>query len=304
MNFWKNNMKAIVTGANGFVGSNLIRKLIDNNVEVLAIDVSFANSKLSSNSLISKKEIAIEDIQSLVESIKYGDYDVLYHFAWRGVNGPDKSNILIQLKNVENTLICADFAKKIGTKKFLCAGTIAERNVESLNNIDYAGPGMFYGSAKHTAHLLLETYCKNIGLNFVWLQFSNIYGPNNKTGNLISYTLNQLQKGDAASFGPATQPYDFIFINDLIEAVYRVGIMETKHNFYFVGSGSPMILSSYLNKIGTAFGRPDLIKIGERPDDGIRYSYEMLKNSELIDDIGNYISGSFDELIKYTIENY
>lgn len=297
-------MRVIVTGANGFVGSNLIEKLIANKTEVLAIDVSFANARLPESDLIVRRETSASDAGELVAAATGAEYDLFYHFAWRGVNGPDKGSMDVQIQNVGTTLQCAKAAKELGCKKFLCAGTLAERNVESLSDLKTAGPGMFYGAAKHAAHLLSETYCKSVGLDLVWMQFSNIYGPNNKTGNLIGYTLNQLQKGEAASFGPARQPYDFIFVDDLIEAVYRLGISGTKRNFYFIGSGTPMILADYLTKVGEAFGKPELIKIGERPDDGIRYSFDMLDNSDLVGDIGNYVSGSFDELIDYTIRNY
>ena len=65
-----------------------------------------------------------------------------------------------------------------------------------------------------------------------------------------------------------------------------------------------MILSEYLLKIGRIFGREDLIKIGTREDDGIRYTFDMLDTSALVQDIGEYVSGSFDELIRYTIDHY
>ena len=76
---------------------------------------------------------------------------------------------------------------------------------------------MMYGVAKHACRLIVEDYCKNIGQNFVWMQFSNIYGVGNKTGNLVSYTLGELMAGKEATFSPALQPYDFIYVEDLIE---------------------------------------------------------------------------------------
>lgn len=297
-------MKAIVTGANGFVGSNLIKKLINNNIAVLAIDISFANSKMPQSELIEKLEISIDEIENITNTDKYKNYDLFYHFAWIGVNGPEKGNIENQLKNIDMTIKCAKVAKELSVKKFLCAGTVAERNIESLSNLSATGAGMFYGAAKHAAHLMLETYCKNIGLDFVWMQFSNIYGPSNKTGNLISYTLNQLNNNEEATFGPAKQPYDFIFVDDLINAIYLLGINKTNKNYYFIGSGKPMILSEYLIKVGKACNKEHLIKIGVRSDDGIKYSFDMFDNKNLLNDIGNYISMDFDEAIKYTIKNY
>ena len=297
-------MKAIVTGANGFLGSNLVKKMISNGIGVLAIDISFENCKLPESVLIDKKTMSIEQIDDLVICCPKGKYELFYHFAWAGVNGPDKGNIDVQLKNIIMTLRCAKTASKLGCRKFLCSGTIAEKNVDSLSKVGSFNSSIIYGLAKHTAHCLLDYYCKDNGLDYVWMQFSNIFGPNNKTGNLISYTINQLSKGEAAIFGPAQQPYDFIFIDNLIDAAYKLGINQTKNNFYFIGSGTPMILSEYLMIVGKLFGRPDLIKIGDRNDDGIVYSFDMFNNESLVKEIGDYVTDTFENLIKYTIQNY
>lgn len=294
-------MKAIVTGANGFIGSNLIKKLVENNIEVTAIDISFNPSRLSENKLIKKIETSIDN---LILSMLDEEYDLFFHFAWTGVNGTSKGDINVQLQNIKMTIKCAEVAKKVNCKKFLCAGTIAERNIESLHNLNKTGPGMFYGASKYSAHIMLETYCKNIGLNFIWMQFSNIFGPANKTGNLVSYTLSQIFEDKEASFGPANQPYDFIYVNDLINAVYLLGISKTKNNFYFIGSGTPRLLKDYLLSIGKIANKEKLIKVGVREDDGIKYDYSMFDINNLKNDIGNYISKSFEEAIKYTIENY
>lgn len=152
---------------------------------------------------------------------------------------------------------------------------------------------MMYGVAKHCTHLMLEKYCKNIGQNFVWMQFSNNYGPRNKTGNLVSYTISQLMKGNEATFGPAMQPYGFIYVEDLIEAVYRLGINETTDNCYFIGSGEPRVLKDYLLEIGRACGHEELIKIDVRPDDGIVYTFGIFDTSKLKQAIGEYVTKAF-----------
>lgn len=297
-------MKAIVTGANGFIGTELIIKLIANKIPVLAVDITFKNSRLPESRLITKKELSLINVSDFVNSISFGEYELFYNFAWRGVNGSEKASYEVQLNNIILSLRCAEIAKSCGCKKYLCAGTIAERAIESLGDLVKVGNGMMYGAAKACNHIMLETYCKNLDLNFVWMQISNVYGPTNKTGNLISYTIDQLLRGETATFGPAKQPYDFIYIDDLVEAMYRLGINQNKYSSYFIGSGTPMILSEYLKIIGEIFGRPELVRIGVREDDGVKYSFEMMNTCNLIDDVGDYISGSFEEKIKYTIENY
>lgn len=296
--------RVIVTGANGFIGSSLIKKLVANNVEVIAIDIFFDNNKIPDNSLIDRIPLDISSVEAVCDLIPNKEYDVFYHLAWQGVNGAQKTDPDVQINNINTTLVCAKVAKKIECKKFLCAGTIAEQAVNSLHSLSEVNGGMMYGMAKHCAHIMLETYCKHIGLEFVWMQFSNIYGPSNKTGNLVSYTINELSQNSKAVFGPARQPYDFIFVDDLIEAVYRLGNINTEKHFYFIGSGEPRILKDYLFEIGDKLKRKDLIIIGERPDDGIKYSFDMFNIKSLKNEIGDYTSKSFSEAIEITINNY
>ncbi|MCW4078656.1 NAD-dependent epimerase/dehydratase family protein [Segatella copri] len=290
----------IVTGGNGFIGSSLIKKLVANGIKVVAVDITFQGERLPESELITKIESCVD--ASLVEELPVEEYDAFYHLAWKGVNGADKANPSVQLANIQMAIDCADICKKLNVKKFLCAGTVAENATFSLPNLEKTSGGMMYGVAKHACRLILEDYCKNIGLQFVWMQFSNIYGVGNKTGNLVSYTLGELMTGNEATFGPALQPYDFIYVDDLIEAVYRLGEKETNKAFYYIGSGSPRQLKEYLLRIGELAGYADKIGIGIRPDDGIKYSMNMFCNDDLVDAVGEYVSTDFDNGINKTIE--
>lgn len=290
----------IVTGGNGFIGSSLIKKLVANGIKVVAVDITFQGERLPESELITKIESCVD--ASLVEKLPVEEYDAFYHLAWKGVNGADKANPSVQLANIQMAIDCADICKKLNVKKYLCAGTVAENATFSLPNLEKTSGGMMYGVAKHACHLILEDYCKNIGQQFVWMQFSNIYGVGNKTGNLVSYTLGELMTGNEATFGPALQPYDFIYVDDLIEAVYRLGEKETNKAFYYIGSGSPRQLKEYLLRIGELAGYADKVGIGIRPDDGIKYSMDMFCNDDLVDAVGEYVSTDFDNGINKTIE--
>lgn len=290
----------IVTGANGFIGSSLIKRLVENGIRVVAIDINFNNSNLPDTDSIIKITATID--RNLTDVIPSADYDALYHFAWRGINGTEKANPDIQLANIQMALVCADICRQLNISKLLCAGTVAENAVQSLSHLSHTNGGMIYGAAKHACHLILETYCKNIGVSCVWMQFSNIYGVGNRTGNLVSYTLSEILADKTATFGPALQPYDFIYIDDLVEAVYRLGEKTTHKSTYFIGSGSPHVLKEYLYKIGDITGKRDKIVIGVRPDDGIRYDYSMFCADDLKCDIGDYVSVPFEDGINKTVE--
>ena len=266
--------KVIITGANGFIGSSLIKKMVANNVEVVAVDITFAGDRLPATDLITKIEPGVD--AALADKIPAGEYDAFYHLAWRGVNGAEKADPTVQLANIQMAVDCANICKKLSVKKYLCAGTVAENATFSLSNLQQTSGGMMYGVAKHACRLIVEDYCKNIGQNFVWMQFSNIYGVGNKTGNLVSYTLGELMAGKEATFSPALQPYDFIYVEDLIEAVY-------------------------LLRIGELVGYADKVGIGIRPDDGIKYSMDMFCNKDLVEAVGEYVSTDFDNGINKTI---
>ena len=294
-------MKAIVTGANGFIGSALVNKLLMEGNEVVAIDISFNYNNFLNNNNIVFIESSLDNLDKILYKIESLKADVMYNFAWKGVNGLLKSDPYTQIDNIKMTINCANIAKKTGCKRFLCAGTISEIVIKSLPNLRTVPGSMMYGVAKHCTNLILETYCNSIDLPMIWMTFSNIYGPNNKTGNLISYTISELLKGKEAVFGTATQPYDFIYIDDLIEAIYLLGIKNTKYNSYFIGSGSPRILREYLMEIGRILKKENLIKIGGRDDDGIKYDYSMFDISKLVEDIGVYVKVDFSDGIKSVI---
>ena len=292
--------KVLVTGANGFIGSSLIKKMIADNIEVVAVDITFAGNRLPDSNLITKVESGVD--AALAEKIPAGEYDAFYHLAWKGVNGAEKADPSVQIANIQMAVDCANICKQLNVKKLLCAGTVAENATFSLPELAKTSGGMMYGVAKHACRLILEDYCKNIGQQFVWMQFSNIYGVGNKTGNLVSYTLGELLAGKDATFGPALQPYDFIYVDDLIEAVYRLGANDTKKSFYYIGSGSPRILKDYLLRIGELAGCADKVGIGIRPDDGIKYTMDMFCNKDLVETMGEYVCTSFVDGIEKTIE--
>lgn len=292
--------KVIITGAGGFIGSSLVKKLIANNVAVIAVDVSFASGQLPESDLVTRLQSGAD--QSLADKIPDGEYDAFYHLAWKGVNGIEKANPSVQLSNIQMAVDCADICKKLGVKKFLCAGTVAENATSSLPGLNQISGGMIYGVAKHACRLMVDAYCKHIGQEFVWMQFSNIYGVGNRTGNLVSYTLGALLSGKDATFGPALQPYDFIYIDDLIEALYRIGFNVTPKTFYYIGSGTPRILKDYLIRIGELAGCAEKVCLDKRSDDGIRYSLDMFDTTDLVRAIGEYAATDFDEGISKTID--
>ncbi|MGL5693802.1 MAG: NAD-dependent epimerase/dehydratase family protein [Peptostreptococcaceae bacterium] len=296
--------KAIITGANGFVGGWLCKKLLENNIKVYAI---VKNKKSNINTIPVSDNMKIiycdlNNINDIKNKIQDLNIDAFYHLAWSGSSGKGRSDYNLQLSNVKYSCDCAVLAKEMNCKKFLCAGTITEEVAKNILDIDAKSENMIYGLAKHTTHCMLDILCKNIKLDYVWMKFSNIYGPYNNSKNIVSYTLDELKKGNVPTFSKAEQPYDLMYIKDLVNAIYLLGEKNTSYNSYFLGSGNPTILKNYLLKIKEEYSDSCDIGLGIRPEDGIEYKKEWFDIKKLQQDTGYSSYFTFDDGIKETIK--
>lgn len=296
--------KVVVTGANGFVGYWLIRELCKNDIKVTAI-IKDTNENISMLSEFKDVDIVycdLSELETLTDKIAEKDYDAFYHLAWVSAGGAGRADYAIQLKNVKYACDAVKVAKQLGCKKILLAGTVTEKIAENILNLSGKAVNNIYGICKHTTHCLVDVESKRQEIDYVWMQFSNLYGPYSVNGNIVGYTIKELLLDHEATFGPANQIYDLLYIEDLVYAAYLLGEKETRHHAYYIGSGKLRILSDYLKEIGLICEKPDKVKIGARPDDGTRYEEEWFDITPLKEDTGYEPKVSFDEGVKLTIE--
>ena len=145
--------KAVITGADGFVGSNTVQCFLDNGIEVLALDIIDKPKRLQPKPGLTYKCVDITDKKQLMQAIPVGEYDTFVHFAWAGSAGPQRADYKLQMQNALNTVECLNAAKELGCSRFVCAGSIMEREVEAAVHTQGSRPGMgyIYGMGKHLA---------------------------------------------------------------------------------------------------------------------------------------------------------
>ena len=119
----------------------------------------------------------------------------------------------------------------------------------------------------------------------------------NASGNLISYTMQELRSGNIPTYGPCEQPYNFTYIDDVISALYILGKVE-KHsqNGYFIGNGECRILKEYLQSVAKTVGGK--VGIGIRVDDGVKYQSSWFENKLLQDELGFRPKYKFEDGLK------
>lgn len=107
--------KAIVTGATGFIGKFLVRELVKQNVEVIAV-VRRGTKNLNTINALPVKivECNIADYHMLPDMIADRDIDVVFHIAWQGVSDLDARNEAIQMQNLQSRKF-TDYITKYGS---------------------------------------------------------------------------------------------------------------------------------------------------------------------------------------------
>ncbi len=290
-------MKAIVTGANGFVGSNLVKKLIENNIEVLAIDISFLNSRLCKSDLIKTLELSIEKISELEQMVEPKSYDVFYHFAWIGSAGPLRTDEKIQTQNALWTVECLRTASKIGCQKFICAGSIMEYEVHEAMYAQGSKPGAayIYGVGKVLAHELCKPIANQIGIDLIWTYITNAYGIGEKSPRFINTTLRKIIHNEPLEFTAGTQNYDFIYIDDVANAFYLLGLYGKANKGYMIGSGTARPLKDFIIEMCDANADNNKPLFGNVPFTGVNVSLDVFSIAEIVKDCGFKPTTSFAE---------
>lgn len=295
--------KVIVTGANGFVGYWLIKEFQKHRIEVIAVikDETENVLMLKEFSNVNIVYCDLSDLNTLADKIVDRDYDTFYHLAWISAGGAGRADYAIQLKNVKYACDAVRVASVLGCQKILFAGTVTEKIAENILNLSSKAQNNIYGVCKLFTHFLIDIECEKYNIDYVWMQFSNLYGPYSINGNIVGYTIQELINGNDALFGPAQQIYDLLYIEDLAYAAYLLGEKETVRNCYYLGSGQPRILADYLYDIGDIYGKRENIKIGVRPDDGTKYEEEWFDITPLKEETGYLPRVEYQDGILQTI---
>ena len=230
--------KAIVTGANGFVGGATLRELLHHGYEVWAVGHQDHFSNVPEDPNVHKVSCDLEETKTLPEKIPTGEYDLFYHFAWAGSAGPARADTVLQLNNVQWTVDALRAAKELGCRRSVCAGSIVEHETMAAAYTQGNRPGMgyIYGSGKLAAHTMCMSVAANIGIELVWPEITNAYGIGERSPRLVNTTIQKCIRGEVPQFTAGTQNYDFVYIDDVARAFRLIGEKGKPFHEYLIGT--------------------------------------------------------------------
>ena len=254
-------IKSIVTGGAGFIGSNLVDRLINEGHNVIVLDNFISGSKrnLSHHSKKNLKIINI-DISNKKNLDKYfKGISYVFHLAGLAeiipsINEPRKYFI----NNTLGTLNVLEAAKKVKIKKFIyaasssCYGSPKKIPTKENDKIDVKHP---YAFTKLLGEETVIKYANFFGMPNISCRFFNVYGPRINTkgqyGAVFGNFLTQKRKNKPLTIvGNGDQTRDFIHVEDLIDAFIKLMRSDLRNKIYNLGSGKETSINQIARIIG------------------------------------------------------
>lgn len=247
--------KILITGSDGYIGSHLMKELINYNV------VGFNRG---------------DDLNSLIKGC-----DIVYHLAsnvsitekveWCNLDNDLRLTIDLLEKCVENNVKSIIYASSGGTIYGPARGPVTEQHITA--------PISPYGMLKLTVENYIRFYCDLYNFNYVILRISNPYGGCTKKGIIYSI-LRALKTGVPFTlWGDGSHVRDFIHIDDLIKAMMLIGF-NCLQGIYNIGTGSGTSIKGLIEIIQTISGKE--FEIIYKPRRLIDSLYNVLDNTKLI----------------------
>ena len=240
-------MKIFITGSAGFIGSNLIRKLIGTNYEVYA--------------LINKNQPNLDDIKKKInwvtgnlcdKSTYVGlpNFDIIIHLAASGV----KSKIRDWDSSIDSNIIgnqyLFDFVKSSkNSTTIIYPQTFYEKFLKKYKGL-YSNP---YIVTKYiSTRMWINFFQTNENVSLVIPCIHQVYGPNDAKNNVINYIIRNLAENEKPKIGSGKQIRDWIYIEDCTNYLFELVKKQyspKKIEYYDVGTGISYSLSEVAQKI-------------------------------------------------------
>ncbi len=262
-------MRVLVTGATGFVGLNLVRRLAgDPSCQVAALVRPASTARWDASSPPGVTRI-VGDCAGMVDAapaIQVFAPDAVVHSAWKGVSAAERDTVA-QAANITETLTLLRVVAEAGCRTFLGLGSQAEYGrVEGVITEDTtARPTTWYGLAKLTTSLLAARLATDLGVRFLWLRLFSAYGPGDHPGAMIPTLIRSLLAGERTPLTPGEQQWDYIHVADVAAAIEQVLRHPTAAGVFNLGSGTAVAIRQVVEMLRDLIDHRLPLGLGDKP---------------------------------------
>ena len=259
--------KCLITGATGFVGSNLARKLVNNNWDVTIIcrkDSSLENIE----DILNKVKVYRYDnqIEELIRFFKENNFDVIYHLASLFIAEHKNEDIrnLIESNILFGTEIL-EAMKESNTRLLINTGTSWQHyNSEEYNPVD------LYAATKEAFEKIIKYYVEAENIRCITLKLFDTYGENDKRPKLINLLNKFADERKILDMSLGEQKLDLVHIDKVTESFIKAfklleNNIELKYDSYGVSSKKQISLREIVENFEKESGKKVLINWGARP---------------------------------------
>lgn len=258
---------ALVTGATGFVGSNLVKHLVKNGwrVHVITRPTSNINSlkKILRDISLYTHTGGSEAMMSIMEVAKP---DIVYHLASVFLAHHDPKDVIPMIRgNLEFGTQLVDAMVKSGTYKMVNVGT----SWQHYGNEDY-NPVNLYAATKQAFEVILRFYLETSPLKVITLKLFDTYGPGDLRPKLFNLLKKVAEEQKPLAMSPGEQLIDIVYIDDVVSAFILAAERllsgkSEKNEDYEVSSGKPIKLRNLVKIYEEVVGKKLPIEWGGRP---------------------------------------
>ena len=297
--------KAVITGPTGAIGTALIRRMAEEDVQVYAVvrPDSRRLAAIPTHPNVHVVKLDVSELSRLPELIS-GGADAFYHFAWGNTVGAGRNDMPVQIQNIRWTIEAARAAAALGCQVFIGSGSQAEYGrVDGVLTPETACfPENGYGMAKLCAGQMSRVECEKLGIGHIWTRILSVYGPGDGAGSMISTVIRQLLAGEKPALTAGEQVWDYLYSEDAAMAFYLLGKHGVSGKTYVLGNGSSRPLKEYIEVLRDAIDPALALGLGEVPYGPKQVMRLQADISALTADTGFTPRYTFEEGIRRTIE--
>lgn len=279
----------LVTGGCGFVGVNLVQRLVAEGFSVRVLDSLVAgNSEDIAETGARLIEADIRDPDTARSSM-HGVQSVVHLAAHTRVMDSIESPELNFDVNARGTLVLLEAARHANVERFVMAstgGAIIGDVEPPVHEEMVPRPISPYGASKLAAEAYLSAYAGTYGMTTVAMRFANVYGPYSyRKGSVIPKFFKQIMDNETLTiYGDGTQTRDFVYVGDIVSGITRSLTQELRgFEQFHLGSGAETSVLKLLNEIArTTGGSPQVAHEPARAGEIYRNSARIQKAQRLL----------------------